>query len=44
MKFLIPIKNNKYFKIVSKALKTGLEKQGQIAEIIFRDDLSKREE
>ena len=44
MKFLIPIKNNKYFKIVSKALKTGLEKQGQIAEIIFRDDLSKKEE
>ena len=44
MKFLIPIKNNKYFRIVSKALKTGLEKQGQIAEIIFRDDLSKREE
>lgn len=44
MKFLIPIKNNKYFKIVSKALKTGLEKQGQVAEIILRDELSKKEE
>ena len=44
MKFLIPIKNNKYFKIVSKALKAGLEKQGQVAEIILRNDLSKKEE
>ncbi len=41
MKFLLPIKDSKYFLLLSEVLKSGLEKHGQKVDIILRDELSK---